>query len=373
MIFSKSGFLFWLSSGPRHLKIAGIAILLSLATAFPPLENLPFEPGFYDGQIAHPFTPNTTADPSSFMAKRSMRVTMPVIAHLLHLNASGAYLLELAMSYGLLLVIAVLLLRIFNDALTALLGTSCFALSYVHQGMMSPFMIIWYDGYAFFFLGLSMLFRKSWLMLPFAIAALFCDERAYLSLLFLLFWAILDFSDTGWLEPKKTFMPILSIITALFIRVCLIRFFGLHTPLGNSAGVGPGLLFDGLEYLQLSIISSLKALMLLLAVSVYCLFKAKRYSLLLVFAGMVGLSLLSALLVRDLSRSVAYVFTAVFPALVIINRHLQKKDVTLLLKCSLLINFIIPTSGFISSYIYSVHSPWIRLYVFIKSRLQALI
>ncbi|MES2387370.1 MAG: hypothetical protein V4543_05180 [Bacteroidota bacterium] len=366
MRFSNFSLENWLSKGRTDLKLFGIAFLLSLCIAFPPVELLPYHYPFFDTQIDNPLTPVHGLDPTSHESKRAFRLTMPVIAHVLHLHQNGAYIIDLIFSYALLYVLGLVLLRLLKDPLPALLATCCFALSYVHQSPMH-FAYLWFDGYSFFFLSLCLLLRNSYFFFPAGIAALYCDERCYIGMAFIFYWAVSDYLDGDKLFKKKIYMPVLTVILAVLLRFWLGKQFGLSIATGEKAYLGFNTFFQGLEMLPISVFGALKMLTVILVLAVYHMLLNRWYLRTAMFGALLALALMSTAVVLDSTRSLTHVYPAIFPALAVLHRQLSRTNFVNLLKVCLLVAFLLPTYGFMGKIIYFVPgAPYIRLFTLLK-------
>lgn len=121
----------------------------------------------------------------SHEANRIYRLTIPMIAHYLHLNSLGLYLLQVLLGAGFLYMLINVLAKILDDKL--LTFYLFFAFVNVYVGSCFFFNCFGHgDGYTFFFMLCALVVRRPLLIALFCQLAFWCDERSIVA--FMTLW-----------------------------------------------------------------------------------------------------------------------------------------------------------------------------------------
>lgn len=283
----------------------------------------------YERKIADPLL--NMADhysPESHQAKLSYRLTMPVIAHFLHLNRVGV-LAWLFLS-GLFFIGGVLhfAMRYSRDRATAIFA-ALFSVSTV-AGMMcySPF-FSHLDGLALTFLLYGMIFRQPWAVALMAFLAAWSDERGLIASGFLVVFHALEsygrrnLTATGWnLLPqvRAFFSPACLAIYGVWLayfagRFYLGKVYGLDTP-----GTELSLLGHAKQIYHLAFWVAQEGGWIWCLLALLTLLRTRRWLFVLALGCVTAVAFAVAFLVEDVSRSLTYTFPLSFIALAVISR-----------------------------------------------------
>jgi len=277
----------------------------------------------YSLKIANPFADVTrhVDDLEKHEAKLNYRLTVPIMANLLHLNRTA--IIGLAAALGIAsfaLIIAATsaatssrLLRITTGLLTATLPSGYISF-YAGNGLL-------FDGYALFFLAWSCAARRPWELALAVFFASWTDERALLASC--LVWAFHAAKSSNQPGPKARTMVIactLAWMAYFASRYCVWSVY--HLP-ANAEGTGLTCLKRNAYLSHWCLWYSLKFVWLPLT---YISIQAVRLKLHIIqsalLLGGIFIVLASALVVYDLTKSMAYVLPALPLMSLLLARHL---------------------------------------------------
>ncbi|MGB3616708.1 MAG: hypothetical protein WBA12_01195 [Catalinimonas sp.] len=294
------------------------------------------------------------------MAKRALRLTMPVLGHVLGLGFE--HLLAVQFVGGLLLlgIAALLAERVFNDRTTAV--PAVLALSWSHPGntcFTDP--LGYFDGIAYLFLLLAMWSRMPVLITLCVLAAAFTDERGAVATGFVfLWWTYHAVEATNPKERRAAYGRAAAVgVGALLyggLRLWLQQHYGLNTPVGAETNVGWKTWSAIYPWIPLGLFSGLEFWWLVLLGAVVILFQSRRYLFLGAFAGLIIVQTGIAASVFDLTRSTAYLTPSVFVALAVLRKELAREESRMLLLGTCLSCLLFPNLSLIGD-ITSWHAP----------------
>lgn len=332
-----------LSSKKYWLSYTAILLcFIAIFFAFPSYDQIDIEKGwnpiFEKG--AHPFT-NSDHNSGTHAAKLTFRLTAPLIVHALHLNVTGALILFGIiglMSFWLVLKITH---RIFDDKRTTIIVGLCTAFIYFGKLSFTSVVSGFVDGMAIFFLLLAIYTKSNILRSLLVVIAAFTDERALIASSIL---AVLYIVESNSASIKRLFQPnCISVYIAwgiyFTIRVTLANSYNLQT---DTKGVGLSVLFNQINNIPMGIWSALEGLWIIVFYSWYLLLNKKKYLELLLFVWCSAIILLVGVSVVDISRSVVYLFPAIFVSFSIIKKTSNLATFNKLLIYSLILCFIYP-------------------------------
>ncbi len=289
-------------------------------------------------QVQDPFV-HHVYDSNSHNSKLLFRITMPLIAHVLHLNVIGILVVQ-AIFGTLLFYFAIRLFeRITRDKVTALLLT--LSLTFTYAGRVSFTEIRgMFDGLALFFLVTSMYFKNPVLIFISVFLASWTDERALIasSLVFLYWMYSNNFSGNRFFYTQ-TLAVLAGWIAYFGTRYILILFFDFET---NAGGVGLSLLINQVNNTPMAVWSALEGNWLLVIAALYIALKTRKYTFSFLYAGGIVLLLLVSLSVLDLTRSMAYVLPSMFLAIALIKETETLSIMRKLAVTAAVISFIYP-------------------------------
>ena len=317
------GFFGWLSAhtaGHRwRAKVVGACVLAAIVGQLPPYHHtyrelvygteLESNLQIFNKQVENPWRPYSTID-ASHPAKMVFRLTLPLLARVLHLPLLGVFLLQFALGVLMYYLLVTVLARVLADRVTATLFV--LGLSGTYFGSAFSYDLFGYfDAFCYALLVVVFCTQHRWLIVGLCLLGGFIDERMLLTLPVAVFWY--GVSEYGW-QGRPAWRYLLTkragavygagLIYAL-LRLWLARHYHLPTSLGL---VGFDALRDNLQHqwLSLGYVAGLKSYWLLLLVLVGLLLYRRAYGLLLVFGGCAAPIFLGSALVTDITRSVAY-------------------------------------------------------------------
>lgn len=311
----------------------------------------------------HPFTP-LNYDPGSHAAKKTFRLTVPLIAKVLHLGNYSVFLLQFIASILLLFFTISLVEKITSDSISGLIASIGLVFIYAgHAGFTD--INTWFDEFAYLFLLLAMFYEKPLLIFLFIQLACWTDERAIISsLLIFLWWKLKEEGILNFKDFFKVKFNSLSVLIALVFyvieRLSLSAITNLHTPLSN-VGLKP--LLDDVDFMGMAIWTSLEGFWILVIVSLILLWKEKKVALFTTAISLLTILALGSFSVFDKTRSGSYMFPIIFISIYILKNYFSLKDVRIILLIVASICFLFP-----SYYIISDVRPYILWYkpIFIR-------
>ncbi len=285
---------------------------------------------------------NSSYGDGTHAAKLTFRMVLPAIVHFAHLNMTGV--LVLLGIVGMLNFYLVLRLayNILNDKREAFMVGLCSALIYFGKCSFTELRGTMFDGLAIFFLLCAMNTRRNVLLALFVLLAAWCDERALVASA--LIWVYYIVKNDKKRIGLQLFAPqALWIYTAWFLyiakRYYLSTYMGMHT---DTKGVGLSVLLDQINNIPLGVWSALEGLWLVVIYAMLMLYRHKQFFALFAYAVVCGIILLLGLSVVDITRSVVYIFPAVFIGLKIVKDHYDKDAMMKLLWMALILCFVYP-------------------------------
>ena len=338
----------------RHWKTKALFIVLVLALlrAFPSYETLGTRFVQSTWQAAQLKADNPMLDtgpmfrPRSHNSKLTFRLTVPVVAHVLHLRRTGV-LIGTAF-VGILLLYTVLKIA---ESVTGDRGMAflvCLAIACVWPGLAAFHDLRggYYDAVALCLLLLSMAAEWPALAGICAFLAAWTDERALIALpLVLLFGA----------TNARARVAAIAIAGAGYAvtRAALAFLYGWTT---NTAGAGFGVFRHQASMIPLGIWTGLGGCWILVFASIYVLLRNKQFLTLALFALALALVLAAASMVFDLTRSAAYCLPAVFVALAILQRHRPPRLVSRLVFIAAALSLLLPTLYLEGKNVFRLHA-----------------
>ncbi len=315
---------------------------LSLFFAFPgytELHRAEWQELFIKAQ--HPFT-NSLAGAGSHDAKITFRLLIPLIVHALHLDITGVLIFTGIigiLNFYLVLHIAYKILR--DKRLAIIIGLcSCF----IYFGKCSFIELRggMFDGIAMCLLLLSIATPSNILKGIFIFFCAWCDERGLIASSLVWVYILYEYRNSPFIKKVLNGAAISLYIAWLLYaitRYWLVQQYGLQTDVG---GTGPKVLFNQVNNIPIGIWSALEGLWLPVIYAFLALYRDRSFFELLKFMGACILILIVGVSVLDITRSVMYVFPAVFIALSILKDKMDKPALEKLLFYSLILCFVYP-------------------------------
>lgn len=261
-------------------------------------------------QTAEPFTP-VDHPTASHASKIAFRLTPPLIAGVLGLQRTGYVVLQGISVVALFFFLARAASRVLHERHDVVLLLIAIAFMFVGNVWVSDVRGI-FDGIAFALMAAA-LATRSGLLLMVLMGAFFTDERALIASPLILLWHVVAVGPTNSSGRWSAVWPCAgAVVLYLAARWWLSTYVGLRiadipfTAVLSSANLWPFGLWTGLEGLWLLVLAGSLAL-----------FIQRRYLMLTMFiASMIAVSF-AAFCVIDITRSMAYLFPAVFVGLAI--------------------------------------------------------
>jgi hypothetical protein len=271
---------------------------------------------------------------ASHEAKLTFRLTVPLVARVLHLGTAGQ--LALFAVSGVLLLLCVLNLAEMvtgsrTVALSVTLATAC-----TWPGLLAFHQLLggFYDPVALWLLLLAMAARRPAIAAATLFAAAWTDERALVAMPLLCLFAV------ARSERPRCLAVLAGSLTYVATRIWLAHVWALPTSLG---GTGVAVLLHNLHIVPLGVWAGLGGSWILVACALTILAARRRY---LEFAALllgIGLVTASALVVEDLTRSMAYALPAVLVALNVLVRYETPHTVERIAQAAALVCVLMPT------------------------------
>ncbi|MBS1772601.1 MAG: hypothetical protein JST82_07065 [Bacteroidetes bacterium] len=285
---------------------------------------------------------NSNYHEGTHAAKLTFRMVLPAIVHFLHLSITGVLiLLGIAGILNFYLVVRIAN-NILHDKREAFIIGLCTAFIYTGRCSFTELRGTMFDGLAMFFLLCALNTRINLLLSLFIFFAAWTDERALVaSLLLWVFYVVKnDHKRMGLrLFTSQALWIYVAWIAYAACRYFLSYYYGMYP---DNKGVGLSVLLNQINNIPLGVWSALEGLWILVLWSMILLYRDKRYFELLKYVGVCALILVIGLSVVDITRSVMYIFPAVFVALLTIHKYADKTTFNRLLWIALILCFVYP-------------------------------
>jgi len=333
--------------GIRHFSfyLALLAMLLTLVFVFPPFWEL--NPNLESWKTVYLKASDLThnldhLDPYSHNAKKVFRLTVPAAIRFFNLNPISILVLEGLAGLLFFYFFYHLANRILKDAFSASMLTMASAFVYFGRAAFFDVNHTWFDGFAYFFLLLSLYFRQGILVFLLSFLAAWTDERALISLLLVFVFHLLD-SGVKFLGRGYRIPPALSVMAAGFFYL-LMRYYlgikwGMQTP---TTGANLLMLKRTVFALPFGIWTFLEGFWFYLIAALYFTIKNRNW---LTLAG-IGIPLFCLILVSgfvaDATRSGSYLFPIVFCCILILRQQLSTSELQKTAVAVLLVSFFFP-------------------------------
>jgi hypothetical protein len=329
-----------LVAGPRwKVRVVFLVLAFSLLRAFPNYHFLNEAENQRTWQDAALKVHDPAADmarafpPASHEAKLTFRLTVPLLAHALHLGRNA--MLSLFAVSGLLLLYLTLDLayRVTQNRIVAM--AVCAAVACVWPGMLAFHQLLggFYDAVA-----LCLILAAMWAPAPLAAAALFVaawtDERALLTALLLLVYA------AARREPTRAIAVAAAGLAYAGTRFAFASAYGIPT---SWDGMGAAVFARQFNMAPLGIWTGLGGCWVLVAAAFWVLLARRRYLPALTFALALSAVMVAALVVEDVTRSMSYTLPAVMVALCALAESEPPLMLERLAAAAALLSAVVPT------------------------------
>jgi hypothetical protein len=304
-------------------KAAALFVPLSLVVACPSFTSV--DSGTWADkwdafltQAEAPFTPHHY-DSDSHFAKLAFRLTVPVVAHVLHLGKGGCIVLMVVCLFGLFYFLAGLAEKALAgrpDAFILTLG-ACFI--FLGNVLVSDMRAV-FDVVSFVMMAAAMYTRSSAVLVPMLLLGYFNDERALIASPLILLWHLVEGRSVPILRelfraPRIAWMVPVSWLIYFALRHLLGTLFGLQIESG-----GTNLMLEQMNNWMFGLWTGLEGWWLPVLAGFMLLLLQRRFAFTALFAAAMAVVVVVAWSVIDITRSMAYIFPAVFIGLAVVAR-----------------------------------------------------
>jgi hypothetical protein len=248
----------------------------------------------------------------SHQSKLAFRLSVPLIAHLLHLSVFGIICLQYIFGILLFYISSKVIKEITKDNFITFIIT--LSLAFIYSGKVSFLELRGaFDGFALFFLLLALYKKNVFLIASSVLITSLTDERGLIACSFVfIYWYIHESNSTRKFFTKQTVSVVIGGAIYILTRLSLAHFFGLKT---QSAGIGLQVLASNLNLIPLGIWHGLEGFWIFLIIAIITLLFKKEKLVLFLFISATFCVILASCLVSDVTRSAAFLFPAIFVAL----------------------------------------------------------
>jgi hypothetical protein len=274
--------------------------------------------------------------PDSHESKLTFRLTVPIMARVLHLGEPGLLILYGIAGIAVLYMVLALSHKITGSQRAAFFVCLAVACTWPGETSFHEFYGGVYDGIALCFLLLALSTESALLAGAAVFLAAWTEERALIASAFLLlFW--FNAGSRG----RNRMIALLAAWTGyIAVRLILTNSFSLTVATGN---VGLPVLQGHIALIPVGIWTGLGGAWIIVGCSLIALFRQRRYWLAAGFCGLLGLTIIGAFLVMDVTRTMAYCLPAVFVALSVLMRCEPAKNLDKLAKIGAAASVLAPT------------------------------
>ncbi|RYU93958.1 hypothetical protein [Emticicia agri] len=281
----------------------------------------------------------------SHEANRIFRLTIPMVAHYLHLNSLGLYMLQVLLGGVFLYILIKILSRILDDKL--LTFYLFFAFVNVYVGSCFFFNCFGHgDGYTFFFMLCALIVRVPLLMTLFCQLAFWCDERSVVMAV-ALWWFHHLYYQLGKKDSSKVLLLVAgNVLLYLGVRVYLSRAYHLASEDVENFSFDRYLYFikfTSLWYGKRSSVS-LEGFTLVIMMVLIILYRDRQYLRILLALGSWLPIVAISFLVGDTVRTLSFTFVFWMIALMIIKERINSVQLKVLIIVIAFVNLLIPVS-----------------------------
>ncbi|WP_273208732.1 hypothetical protein [Runella zeae] len=299
-------------------------------------------------QGADPFTPQDY-EAGSHEANQTFRITIPLIARVLHLNVAGLYVLHVLMGLLFLWFVIEVVYGILKDKILTFYFITGFTAIYAGANFYINF-LGHCDIFPFCFMILMWYYRNPLLILLFSQLAFWCDERAiinstYIGLLYLM-PLVQNWIKQGKLNlkliPLSAIVLVISAGLYIVVRSWLASNYGLKV--GHDNDLSRKTITWSLSIIGDKFTRGLEGFWLLIFAGITVLVLRRDWWMLVLLGGCMLATGAIAIMVADGTRSLSFGFCMFFFLLIILKEHIAQKELRYLLIVSTLLSLMLPMS-----------------------------
>jgi len=315
----------------RYWKIKALFIVVAVSIFFscPTYNMLSFQniaTATLEKKIKHPFQKKHTS-PGSHQSKLTYRMTIPIIAHYLHLSIRSIKIIEIIAAIALLWFSLGLAYQITRDKITSfMIGISIATLYSGNAGFVDE--LCYFDAIPYCLLVMCIAIKSPSIIVLLSSAAFWCDERALINSSLVMLYYILPRNLDEKINLKSCFrsMP-LALLSSWFLyflgRYLLNNYCGFTTDTGK---IGINVFLLQINHIPAAVWSAFEGLWFLILLSLFSLKKYKHPFFLMMYLGAFIIGIITACSVYDIARSIAYLLPGIFIALKVVS-YVEKKDI----------------------------------------------
>jgi hypothetical protein len=337
--------------GPRWKGKALAAILaLTLLRAFPSYDALDWPYVQATWRNVQPLLEHPLADPARLPAASqdprlrnlTFRLTVPLLARLLHLRRNGLLLVFAAAGIALLHATLRVVKEVTSSRKTAFCVCLAVACAWPGEAAFHDLRGGYFDAVALCLLVIALASPSASVAALCVYLAAWTDERALPASAFVLLFALSRAPAAGW-RNLTSGKP--AAVPAAWAAYLASRAFlaSAHSLATTTGGVGLTAFVQQFNALPLGIWTGLGGCWILIACGMLSGLLQRRYRITACFCGMLGLLVMLAVSITDITRTMAYCLPAVFLALSLLARGESVRQVEKLALLSSVVSFATPT------------------------------
>lgn len=278
-------------------------------------------------QVANPWV-NHGAEAYSHQSKMVFRLTVPLLARVLHLNVFGILALQVGLGLVMLWALLTLIEHLTQDRVTALLLVVGACFTYYGGAFLHDVSCL-FDAFGYAILVLMLLSRRPPVLYVLSVVGCFIDERVLVASLLVVLWHSLRAPSEYVPTLRRPAVSWASVavmagwLTYGALRLWLTATYGLQNHGGN---VGMDALKTNMQRhgIALGFITGMESYWVLVLLAFLLLIRQRQWGLTVAFLAAFGPIAAGSFLVHDITRSLAYGFPVVLLALVVLVRYFTR-------------------------------------------------
>ena len=299
-------------------------------------------------QGADPFTPKNY-EAGSHEANQTFRLTIPLIASVLHLNVAGLYGLHVLIGLVFLWFMMRAVFEILKDKILTFYFMTGFTAIYAGANIYINF-LGHCDAFPFCFMVLAFYLRNPLWVLIFTQLAFWCDERAIINSSYLGLWYVLPLIkqvvDRQKITLKSIPLSVVALVISaglyLVVRQWLTTAYGLKV--GHDDDLSRKTSLWSLSIIGDKFTRGLEGFWLIVFAGMAVLVMRKEWWTFVLLGGCILMTGAIAVMVADGTRSLSFGFYMFFFMLVILKEHIPSRQLKYLLIVSTLVSLMLPMS-----------------------------
>jgi hypothetical protein len=298
----------------------------------------------------------TDYDPNTWLAKKVFRLTVPFAIKIFHLNRTGVIIIQYALGFLFIYFAYLLINRITRDAVSSTFFAAGLSVLYCGRACFTDLRFEWFDGWAYFFLLMTLFDERFVAVFLFATLAAWTDERAFVALpLTILFHQVssnvptrFEWKGLSALRPSGAAV-IVAMLGYVVVRLILTFHYGMHTP---TSSVGLSILTENIVKYRISLgaFTFFEGFWLLVPIAYYLALGRKHYLFIVLIFLQMAVSSILAFSVFDITRSGSYLFPLIFVLVVYISHFTQLRELRYIVLISMFFSFIFPPLNYITAF-----------------------